>query len=124
MTACTHRWRIDEFKREMLRVGVDLPLNPCGQGFKDMSPRVEATQEALLNGRMRHGANAVLTYAAAASTVTTDQAGNRKIDKSRAGGRIDPLVAMVMAVGELRRGVEAYSTSPMLVWGGSRDVQA
>ena len=96
------RWRIVEFQRAMQRHDVELPLKPCGQGYRDISPRVEAVTELLLNGRIRHGGHPVLTYAASSATLTRDPAGNVKIDKSRPSCRIDPLVAMVMAIGEMR----------------------
>jgi phage terminase large subunit-like protein len=96
------RWRIVEFQRAMQRNDVELPLRPVGQGFRDMSPRLEAVTELLLNGRVRHGGHPVLTYAVSSATLTRDPAGNIKLDKSRPSCRIDPLVAMVMAVGEMR----------------------
>lgn len=114
------RWRIEEFKRECARAGVEFPLIECGQGFKDMSPRIEATIELLLNHSVRHGGHPVLTAAASSATVTTDPAGNKKLDKSRATGRIDPLVAMVMAIGQMRRSVEeASDVLPIIIWGGA-----
>jgi hypothetical protein len=39
----------------LARLGVALPLEPMGQGFKDMSPAVEAFEELALAGRIRHG---------------------------------------------------------------------
>jgi len=96
------RWRIVEFQRAMQRHGLELPLKPVGQGYRDMSPRIEAVTELLLNERVRHGGHPVLTYAASSATLTRDPAGNVKVDKSRPSCRIDPLVAMIMAVGEMR----------------------
>jgi phage terminase large subunit-like protein len=115
------RWRIADFQREMARHGIEFPLNVCGQGFRDMSPRVEATMDVLLNERMRHGGNPVLTFAASSATMTRDPAGNQKLDKGRANGRIDPLVALVMAVGEMRNTISGAAASiPILVWGANR----
>ena len=53
----------------------------------------------LLNGRIRHGLNPVLTMCAANAVVTKDPAGSRKLDKGKATGRIDGLQALAMAVG-------------------------
>jgi phage terminase large subunit-like protein len=39
-----------------------------------------------------------MTWCAANSVVTRDAAGNRKLDKSKATGRIDGMVAMAMAL--------------------------
>jgi phage terminase large subunit-like protein len=93
------RWRIDVLQKEVARLGRELPLQPFGQGFKDMSPALDTLEAELLNGRVRHGGNPVLTWNAASATVTRDPAGNRKLDKVRARGRIDGLVALTMALG-------------------------
>jgi len=93
------RWRIDILKKELERMGLDLPLVPHGQGYRDMSPAVDVMEAALLNTEVRHGSNPVLTMCAANAVVTTDPAGNRKIDKARARGRIDGIAAGVMAFG-------------------------
>lgn len=99
------RWRMDRLKLELERIGVELPLEPFGQGFMSMSPALDALEEDLLQGRLLHGGNPPLTMCAANAVATKDPAGNRKLDKSKATGRIDGLVALAMA-----RGVEAMLT--------------
>lgn len=91
------RWRIDVLRKEFERLGADLPLIECGQGFKDMSPALDAMEAELLNQRVAHGGHPVLTMCAANAIVTTDPAGNRKLDKHKATGRIDGMVALAMA---------------------------
>jgi len=93
------RWRIDVLKAELSRLDVELPLEPFGQGFKDMTPALDALEAELMNGTLRHGGNPALTMCAANAVVTMDPAGNRKLDKSKATGRIDGMVALAMAVG-------------------------
>lgn len=93
------RWRIDVFKKDAEALGVELPLAPFGQGFKDMSPALDILEADLLNGRVRHGMHPVLTMCAANAVVTKDAAGNRKLDKHKATGRIDGMVALAMALG-------------------------
>ena len=92
------RWRIDVFNKELERAGLDWPLEPHGQGFKDMSPALDTLEAELLNGRLRHGMNPVLTMCAANAVVTRDPAGNRKLDKHKANGRIDGMVALAMSL--------------------------
>ena len=94
------RWRIDLLKKEFDEIGLQLPLVPHGQGFKDMSPALDALESEALNGRIRHGGHPVLTMCAAGAVVTRDLAGNRKLDKSKATSRIDGLVAACMALGQ------------------------
>lgn len=93
------RWRIDVLKRELERIGLALPLVPWGQGYKDMAPALDALEAELLNARIAHGMHPVLTMCAANATVTKDPAGGRKLDKSRATGRIDAMQALAMAIG-------------------------
>lgn len=93
------RWRMDVLETELKRIGAELPLEPFGQGFKDMTPALDALEGAMLNGKLRHGMNPVLTMCAANAVATRDAAGNRKLDKSKATGRIDGMVALAMAIG-------------------------
>lgn len=92
------RWRIEDLKAEMSKIGVALPIHPHGQGYRDMAPAIDALEAALLNGRIRHGMHPVLTMCAANAVATQDAAGNRKLDKSKATGRIDGLTALAMAM--------------------------
>jgi len=93
------RWRIDLLRKELERVGCDLPLVPWGQGYKDMAPALDALEAELLNQRIAHGGHPVLQMCAANAVVTKDPTGARKLDKSRATGRIDGMQALAMAIG-------------------------
>jgi phage terminase large subunit-like protein len=93
------RWRITILKKEFDSLGIELPLVEWGQGFKDMSPAIDTLESELLNGRIAHGNHPVLTMCAANAVISRDAAGNRKLDKHKATGRIDGLVAMAMAFG-------------------------
>jgi phage terminase large subunit-like protein len=93
------RWRIDVFKKEVDRIGLTLPLVKFGQGYRDMAPAIDTLETVLLNNRLRHGDHPVMTMCAANATVIKDSAGNRKIDKSKATGRMDGMVALTMAMG-------------------------
>ena len=93
------RWRITILKKEFDSLGIELPLIEWGQGFKDMSPAIDTLESELLNGRIAHGNHPVLTMCAANAVISRDAAGNRKLDKHKATGRIDGLVAMAMAFG-------------------------
>lgn len=97
------RWRMEILKKELEKIGLELPLVEYGQGFKDMSPALDAIESKILNGTLRHGGNPVLTMCAANSMVTSDPAGNRKLDKMKTSGRIDAMVALAMAAGVAER---------------------
>lgn len=98
-TIAYDRWRIDILKKEFERLGVELPLSDFGQGYKDISPALEHLEAELINGRVHHGNHPTLTMCAANAVVAKDPAGNRKLDKFKATGRIDGMVAMAMAFG-------------------------
>lgn len=70
-----------------------------GQGFASMSPALRELEALLLGRQIRHGNHPVLTMCAANAVTTSDPAGNRKLDKHKASGRIDGMVALAMAVG-------------------------
>lgn len=93
------RWRMDVLKAELARIGLELPLKEFGQGFRDMSPAIDSLEANLMNGKLRHGMHPILTWNAANAIGVKDPAGNRKMDKSKATGRIDGLVALAMALG-------------------------
>lgn len=104
------RWRIDDLKYELVDIGCNVPLQEFGQGFKDMSPAIERFAELALSGKLRHGSNPVLNAAVAGAITVTDPAENIKVDKeksnSRGPVRIDPLAALIMAIGTAARFVE------------------
>lgn len=107
------RWRIDVLKAALKRLGRELPLVEFGQGFRDMSPALDALESALANKKFRHGAHPVLTWCAANAIAVKDPAGNRKLDKAKSTGRIDGLQAVAMAIGAAVRAAKgAVATGP------------
>lgn len=97
------RWRIEFLMKEAERLGIELPFEPFGQGFKDMSPAIEQVEANLVQALVRHGDNPVLTWCVSNAVVITDPSGNRKLDKAKSSGRIDGIVAAVMAQGMLSK---------------------
>ncbi|WP_232788455.1 terminase large subunit [Macromonas nakdongensis] len=94
------RWRIEDLKALAADNDIALPeMVPYGQGYRDMSPAIEAFETALLNGDVVHPGNPVFTWCAANAVTVSDDAENRKLSKEKATGRIDLMVAAVMAVG-------------------------
>jgi phage terminase large subunit-like protein len=97
------RWRIEDFKRELDAIGCNVELVPFGQGFKDMAPAIDQVERLVEAGQLRHDNHPVLWMAAANAKVEMDAAGNKKLSKRKSTGRIDPLVALTMAVGVAAR---------------------
>lgn len=94
------RWRIEDLLIIAEDDGISLPeMKPFGQGYKDMSPALENFERMLLNGEIAHNGHPILTMCAGNAVTDSDQAGNRKLDKQQATGRIDLIIASVMAAG-------------------------
>jgi len=91
------RWRINEILSALKVLGFDLPLSPIGQGWKDMNPCVEIFEQLLLEKRIIHNGNPVMTWNISNAVVDIDPSGSRKPTKSRSYGRIDGVVAAIMA---------------------------
>lgn len=106
------RWGMNVLKRHLDEAGVryyvrekeddkgeGIAFIPHGQGYKDMSPAVTALEDALLQGKLRHGMNPILTWNASNAELMQDPAGNRKLIKGKnPGKRIDGIVALAMAM--------------------------
>jgi phage terminase large subunit-like protein len=98
------RWGMKYLKPWLLAAGfteeqIERTFVEFGQGFQSMSPALRDLESALLAQKVRHGNNPVLTMCAANAVVTTDPAGGRKLNKAKAAGRIDGMVALTMAFG-------------------------
>jgi phage terminase large subunit-like protein len=71
--------------------------------------------------QIAHGGHKVLEMCARNAVVTMDAAGNRKLDKSKATGRIDGMVALAMAINtavtdqETDEGPSVYETRGLLM---------
>lgn len=92
------RWRMADFVQMAADEGATLPpMVEFGQGFKDMSPALDQFETAILNRQVQHNGHPVLTWCAANAVTDSDPAGNRKLNKIKATGRIDLMVATVMA---------------------------
>jgi len=93
------RWGIEPIKKLLNDEGIDLPLVEFIQGFRSYAPAVAAFERALLERRLQHNGNPVLSWQASNIVVELDAIGNRKPSKAKSTDRIDGLVASIMAVG-------------------------
>lgn len=115
------RWRIEDLQLFIDSEGLSIAaLEPFGQGYKDMSPAVDEFERQLLAREIRHDGNPVMTWCAANAVVMTDPASNRKIAKERATGRVDGIVASIMATGCAGKGegednLDDFLSNPIIV---------
>lgn len=106
------RYRIDDLLNAMNEIGLEsyvdgkdkpragaIRLVPWGQGFKDMTPAVEAMEASILDRRVVHDGHPCLTWNISNAVAIADAAGNRKLDKSKTRFRIDGAVTLAMALG-------------------------
>lgn len=103
------RYRIDDLRQAMENCG--LTEDKCefvehGQGYKDMAPAVDALEEIVIQQRLRHGGNPLLTYCMRNVKVVSDPAGNRKFDKRQRNRRIDGAVTLAMSLTSLNKPIE------------------
>lgn len=93
-------WRIELFKDALEDEGItDLPLEPCGQGFKFMSPCIESLEDLILSDSLKQDGNPVMNMCVANGAIVQDGSENRKFHKIKTSGRMDGLVALAMASG-------------------------
>ena len=90
-------------KRELGVFQNSIPLVEFGQGFKDMAPAVDYLERSIADRQLRHGGQPVMNMCASNAVVTRDASGNRKLDKAKANGRIDGIVALAMALAVSKR---------------------
>lgn len=99
------RWNWRHLKPWLLKAGFtedqlegeSAIFEQMGQGYQSMSPALRDLESDLLDGKVAHGNHPILTMCAANAVVTSDPAGNRKLDKGKVTGRIDGMVALAMA---------------------------
>lgn len=102
------------------QIAVDLtndgvPVVPYGQGFVSMSPPTKQLEIMIRTGRLRFDGDPVLRWALQNVELRIDPAGNVKPDKQKSAGKIDPIVALCMAIGErMKRMAGPQITDEML----------
>lgn len=97
------RWRIQDLKRELDKLGASPPLESFGQGFRDMGPAVDKLERMVAEAMLRHAGNPILNFCASNSVIEMNPAGDRKLAKNKSSGRIDGMVALAMALAAVDR---------------------
>jgi phage terminase large subunit-like protein len=98
------RWNMAHLRPWLLRAGfteqmIEDHFTPFGQGWQSMSPALRDLEGILFDGGLVHGGHPILTMCAANAIIVTDDANNRKLSKKKSTGRIDGMVALMMAIG-------------------------
>jgi phage terminase large subunit-like protein len=106
-------WRREVLVQQLEAIGCDLAVVDFRQGFQSMAPAVDILERLLLEAKLCHGNHPVLAWQSQNVTVERDAAGNRKFTKRKSTGRIDAMVALLMAVA---RSQQAPVTAAPAVW--------
>lgn len=97
------RWNATQLVGELEDDG--LTMVKVGQGFGDLSSPTKELLRLTMDAQLRHGSHPVLRWCASNVAARQDPAGNVKPDKEKSAHRIDPVVALIMAIdGWIRRG--------------------
>jgi phage terminase large subunit-like protein len=92
-------WRFADLQKILTDEGITLPMKAMRQGFKTMAGCVDALERAVVDRKILHNGNQVLTMCISNATVETDPTGSRKLSKKRSRSRIDSAVCLAMALG-------------------------
>lgn len=91
------RWNASQLMAQLAGDGFDVVEH--GQGFASMSAPSKEFERLVVGGKLIHGGHPIMRYNAANVAIETDAAGNIKPTKANSTGRIDGVVAGVMATG-------------------------
>lgn len=96
------------------QVGVKLQedginVNFFGQGYFSMSPASKHFERLALSARLDAGGHEVMRWSVENATYKQDDAGNIKPSKAKAAEKIDPVVALIMALGVAHTGDDGPS---------------
>jgi len=94
------KWNATHLVNEMAEEAPDLVMVEVPQTTGGMHPGSKLLEELVYGRKLRHGGNPVLRWAATNVALLFDTNGNFRPDKKRSSdnGRIDPIVATVMAM--------------------------
>ena len=111
----------DRFKQGEVGEGLDACQNRApviwrGFGWKDGAEDIKRFQRAVHDGKVAAPRSLLLRSALADAICLTDPAGNPKLAKGKALGRIDPAAAAVLAIAEGQRMASRPVRNVRLTW--------
>jgi phage terminase large subunit-like protein len=91
------RWNSSQLVNDLMEDGA--PMVQFGQGFASMNAPMKELERRYLAGEIEHMNDPVLTWAMSNLVADQDPAGNIKPAKNKSSEKIDPAVALIMAIG-------------------------
>lgn len=111
------RWNSSALITRLEDEGVSQMI-PFGQGFASMSTPTKQIETLVLQQKLNHGNNPVLTWMMSNVALRRDPADNFKIDKAKSSEKVDGIVSLAMAIGvKLISKKEDEKTNPYLTRG-------
>lgn len=92
------RWNSNALINQLSEQGIE--TDPFGQGFISMTAPIKNAEVLIKKKALHHGGNSMLRWMVSNVVAKRDDAENIKFSKSKAGDKIDGVVALVMALGE------------------------
>ena len=92
------RWNASQLVIDLQNDGAN--MDPFGQGFVSMSMPTKALEVEILAKNIIHNNNPCMNWCLSNVTIQEDPAGNLKPNKAKSTERIDPIVALIIALGE------------------------
>lgn len=90
------RWNSSQLVNDL--IADEIEMIKFGQGHGSMSAPMKELMRLVLNGKLEHN-DSLLTWAVSNVVATISPAGDIKPDKGKVSEKIDPAVALIMAVG-------------------------
>jgi phage terminase large subunit-like protein len=111
-------WGAAQIALNLENEGVDMAS--FRQGYGSLSEPTKNFDGLVLDKKLRHFNNELLTWCASNCTIAEDSAGNIKPDKEKSHEMIDPIVASIMAIGlagvSKVKGASVYEERGLLVF--------
>jgi len=93
------RWNSNSLVQQLTDKGLE--MDPFGQGFISMTAPIKNAEVLVKKRSLHHAGNGMLRWMVANVVTKKDDAENIKFSKAKAGDKIDGIIAMIMALGEM-----------------------
>jgi len=94
---CYDRWNASQLVIDLQNDGAN--MDPFGQGFVSMSMPTKTLEAEILAKNIIHNNNPCINWCMSNVALQEDPAGNIKIAKNKSKEKVDPIIALVMALG-------------------------
>ena len=101
------RWNASQLVIDLQNDGAN--MDPFGQGLVSMSAPTKELEKIILGKQIIHNNNPAMNWMLSNVAIQEDPAGNLKVAKNKSKEKVDGIVALVMAIGEMMSGEDLTS---------------